>query len=313
MFVRRENLGLLLAFLGVVLFGGTLPATRLAVQPLDPWFVTFARAAIAGTAALGLVLAFRSRVPPRSTWAALALVGLGSAIGFPLFTALAMQTVPAAHGGVVVGILPLATTLAGAWIAHERPSAGFWLTALAGTALVVTYALRHGGGGRFAGGDFYLLRGIATGAIGNAYSGRLVLVMPGWQVISWALVFILPPSLAIALVLVPAHPGAVPTGAWMALSYVAIMSQWLAFFPWNLGFQLAGIARVAQVQQLQTFVTVGLAALINGEAIDLATIAFALAVVVTLMIGRTMGSAVAYVSSRPRVSGSSSAMITTMP
>jgi drug/metabolite transporter (DMT)-like permease len=114
-------------------------------------------------------------------------------------------------------------------------------------------------------------------------------------------------------VLVPAHPGAVPTGAWMALSYVAIMSQWLAFFPWNLGFQLAGIARVAQVQQLQTFVTVGLAALINGEAIDLATIAFALAVVVTLMIGRTMGSAVAYVSSRPRVSGSSSAMITTMP
>ncbi len=186
MLLRRENLGLLLAFVGVVLFGGTLPATRLAVEFLDPWFVTFARAAIAGIAALALLLAFRSRVPPRSTWGALALVGLGSAIGFPLLTALAMQTVPAAHGGVVVGILPLATTMAGAFIAHERPSAGFWLTALAGTALVVTYALWHGGGGGFAAGDLYLLLGIATGAIGNAYSGRLVLVMSGWEVISFS-------------------------------------------------------------------------------------------------------------------------------
>ncbi len=156
MLLRRETLGLLLAFVGVVLFGGTLPATRLAVEFLDPWFVTFARAGIAGTAALLLLLAFRARVPPRDTWAALAIVGLGSAIGFPLLTALAMQTVPAAHGGVVVGILPLATTLAGAFIAHERPSPGFWLTAFAGTALVVTYALWHGGGGGgFAGGDLY--------------------------------------------------------------------------------------------------------------------------------------------------------------
>ena len=292
MLLRRETLGLLLAFVGVVLFGGTLPATRLAVEFLDPWFVTFARAGIAGTAALLLLLAFRARVPPRDTWAALAIVGLGSAIGFPLLTALAMQTVPAAHGGVVVGILPLATTLAGAFIAHERPSPGFWLTAFAGTSLVVTYALRHGGGGGggggFAVGDLYLLLGIATGAIGNAYSGRLVLAMPGWEVISWALVLILPPSLAIALLLAPENPGAVPVNAWMALLYVAILSQFVAFFPWNLAFKLAGIARAAQVQLLQTFVTLGLAALVNGEAIDLQTIGFAAAVVVTLMIGRTM-------------------------
>ena len=67
-----------------------------------------------------------------------------------------------------------------------------------------------------------------------------------------------------------------------------ISSQFVAFFPWNLAFKLAGIARAAQVQLLQTFVTLGLAALVNGEAIDLQTIGFAAAVVVTLMIGRTM-------------------------
>jgi drug/metabolite transporter (DMT)-like permease len=66
MFLSRENLGLLLAFLGILLFGGTLPATRLAVEFLDPWFATFARAAIAGTAALAC-----SGAPRRETWAAL--------------------------------------------------------------------------------------------------------------------------------------------------------------------------------------------------------------------------------------------------
>src|SRR5260370_16833105 len=127
MLPRRETLGLLLAFVGVILFGGTLPATRLAVEFLDPWFVTFARAAVAGIAALALLLAFRCRVPPRSTWGALALVGLGSAIGFPLLTALAMQTVPAAPGGVVVAILPLATTLPAAFLPPDLPSAGYRL------------------------------------------------------------------------------------------------------------------------------------------------------------------------------------------
>src|SRR5260370_2591750 len=288
MLPRRETLGLLLAFVGVGLFGGPLAATRLAVEFLDPWFVAFARAAVAGIAALALLLAFRCRVPPRSTWGALALVGLGSAIGFPLLTALAMQIVPAAHGGVVVGILPLATTIAGAFIAHERPSAGFWLTALAGTALVVTYGVWHGGGGGFALRRLPLLLGIATGAIGNAYSGRLVLVMSGWEVISWALVLVLPPSLVLALLLAPENPAAVPGSAWMALSYVAIVSQWGAFFPWNLGFKLPGIARIAQVQLLQIFVTLRLAPLVNGEAIDLQTTAFALAVGGTLISGRAM-------------------------
>src|SRR5207244_9135569 len=130
----------------------------------------------------------------------------------------------------------------------------------------LTYGFVVGGCGNFASGYLYLILGIATGAIGNAYSWRLVLVMSGWEVISWALVLVLPPSLVLALLLAPEHPAAVPGSAWMALAYVAIVSQWVAFFPWNLGFKFAGIARVAQVQLLQTFVTLGLAALVNGEA-----------------------------------------------
>jgi hypothetical protein len=47
----REKLGLLLGFIGMSLFAGTLPATRLAVSGFDPLFLTVARAALAGSAA----------------------------------------------------------------------------------------------------------------------------------------------------------------------------------------------------------------------------------------------------------------------
>src|SRR5450830_2105681 len=127
MIKSHERLGLLLGFLGMCLFAGTLPATRLAVSGFDPWFLTVARAALAGSAGLVVLIVLRRRVPPRSLWLELFGAALCTGVGFPLFAALAMITVPAAHGGVVLGILPLATVAAAAVFAHERPSRGFWL------------------------------------------------------------------------------------------------------------------------------------------------------------------------------------------
>jgi drug/metabolite transporter (DMT)-like permease len=70
----RETMGLLLGGLGVVIFGGTLPFTRLAVEGLDPWFVPAGRAALSGLHA-GLTLLASRRAPPgrrssRSPWSA---------------------------------------------------------------------------------------------------------------------------------------------------------------------------------------------------------------------------------------------------
>ena len=196
----REQLGLVLGFAGVLLFGGTLPATRIAVAGLDPWFVTTARAALAGAAALTLLVVLRRPLPTRGQWKQFAAATFFVTGCFPLFTALAMQTVPAAHGGVVIGIMPIATAAAAALITHERPTLGFWVAAFAGAALVVTYALRHGGGDTFVAGDLLLLLAVASGGIGYTLCGRLSLTMPGWEVISWALVVTLLPA-AIASVL----------------------------------------------------------------------------------------------------------------
>lgn len=279
----RDHLGLALGFLGVVGFGGTLPATRLALDAFDPFFITAGRAALAGLCALLLLTVLRRPLPPRRLLGQLALASFGVVGGFPLFAALAMQSVPVAHGGVVLGVLPIAIALAGVVIMAERPSATYWIAAVSGAALVVAFALRHGGGDIML-GDLFLLCAIAAGAIGYAYSGRLTADMAGWEVISWALVLALPLTLALTFITWPANLAQAPAAPWAGFLYVALISQWLAFFPWNAAVAICGITRTAQIQLLQTFVTIGLAALINREAVDLTTLLFAAAVMVTVAI-----------------------------
>jgi drug/metabolite transporter (DMT)-like permease len=199
-----------------------------------------------------------------------------------------MMSVPAAHGGVVLGILPLATSATAVLLAGERPSLGFWLVGALGTALVIAFAVRHGGTGALAAGDLILVAAIAAAAIGYTLSGRLTLTMPGWEVISWACLISLPVAAIATLALWPANLADLPREAWIALGFVGLFSQFIAFFAWNAGLAMGGISRVGQVQLLQTFMIVALAALVNGEAIDAETLLFAAAVVATVMIGRRM-------------------------
>jgi drug/metabolite transporter (DMT)-like permease len=177
------------------------------------------------------------------------------------------------------------TAAAAALIIGERPSRRFWLFAVLGAVVVVAFALRDGGG-RFDIGDLYLFAAALVSAIGYVYSGKLSREMPGWEVISWVLVISLPLMLPAALWLMPAAPATVPPAAWMGLAYVALFSMFIGFFAWNAGMALAGIARASQVQLLQTFVTLGLSALVNGEHVDPLTIAAAVAVVVIVALGR---------------------------
>jgi drug/metabolite transporter (DMT)-like permease len=131
---------------------------------------------------------------------------------------------------------------------------------------------------------------VAASAIGYAFSGRLTSEMPGWEVISWALVVALPLSLPAAVFLMPSHPGEIALRPWLALLYVALFSQWIGFFAWNAGMAIGGIARVSQMQLLQPFVTFALAAFFNGETITPQIVLFAAAVVATVAIStRTRG------------------------
>jgi len=284
----HKNFGLLLGFLGMCLFAGTLPATRLALLGFDPLFLTVARAALAGSVGLIVLVARRRRVPSRSLWLEIFGAALCTVIGFPLFAALAMMTVPAAHGGVVLGILPLVTAAAATVFAHERPSPGFWLASVLGALIVVTFMLRRNGGMTFSAGDLFLLGTVLSGALGYTFSGRLATLMPGWEVISWQVVIFLPLAAAATFVLWPADIATAPISSWIGLGYVGLVSQYTAFFVFNAGLAIGGIARVGQVMLLQPFMIVALALPVNGEAIDVETILFAAAVVATVLIGQRM-------------------------
>ena len=297
--LSRERLGLLLGFVGMAIFGGTLPATRIAVSAIDPIALTSLRTAIAGLCSLALLLVLRRPLPPRALWPQLVIAMLCVSILFPFLMALAVQTVDASHGGVVLGILPIATALVAVAITHERPRPLFWIASVAGAALVIAFALRQGGGA-LSSGDLLLFAAVAVSAIGYAFSGRLTSQMPGWEVISWVLVIALPVSLPAAALTMPADISHIAIKPWLALLYVALFSQWIGFFAWNAGMAMGGIARVSQVQLLQPFVTFVLAAFFNDETITLQIVLFAAAVVATVAIStRTRGQAAASPQAAP--------------
>jgi drug/metabolite transporter (DMT)-like permease len=283
--LSRETLGLIIGTIGVIIFGVTLPMTRIAVVSLDPWFVTMGRAALAGLVAVCVLVVLKRSVPTRSELQRLGVAAVFVIVGFPGFTGFAMQLVPASHGGVVLGILPLVVALFGAIAARERPSFGFWLSALAGAALVIGFSLRDGEGG-FGLGDVLLLGAVLSAASGYTVLAGLTKSRPGWEVISWTVVISLPVTLPFAFLTAPSDLFAVPLPHWGAFLYLGLMSQYVGFFFWNTGLAMGGQARVSQTQLLQTFVTLAFAAWVNGEQVDLLTWIFAVAVVGVVLIGR---------------------------
>jgi len=265
--------------IGVTIFAGSLPATRVAVADLDPIFLTCARASIAGVLGLALLLILRQPRPQRPDMTALTITALGVVLGFPLLTALALQTITSAHSIVFLGLLPLCTAMFAVLRAGERPRPGFWLFAIAGAACVAGYAATADDITLSWRGDAYMLGAIVVSAMGYAEGAHLSRRLGGWQVISWALVLSLPVMLPAALWTLPASPADVGAAAWLGLAYVALFSMLIGFIFWYRGMVQGGIAAVAQLQLVQPFMGLALAALLLNETVNMAMLAATLAAV----------------------------------
>jgi drug/metabolite transporter (DMT)-like permease len=285
----RETEGMLLGLIGVVIFSLTLPMTRIVVQDVHPLLNGLGRALVAAIPAAALLLWRREKRPTWPQLKSLAVVSLGVIIAFPVFSAWAMKTVPASHGAVVNGLQPLCVAIYAAWLSHERPSKAFWASAIAGSVIVVAFALQSGGGGLQA-GDLLMLVAVGIGALGYAEGARLARQIGGWQVICWALVvsapFLLLPVGWLAWAHHAAHPEPLPLRTWLAFGYVTLFSQFIGFFAWYAGLAMGGIARVGQVQLLQIFFTMAFSALFFGEHVAASTWLYAAAVIVTVIAGR---------------------------
>jgi drug/metabolite transporter (DMT)-like permease len=252
--------------LGVIIFSGSLPATRVAIGGFTPLFLTSARAVIAALLGAVLLLALRQKRPGKEDLVPLALVALGVVIGFPLLTALALQHITSAHSIVFVGLLPLATAIFGVVRGGERPKPVFWLFSVIGAASVAGFALAGSRSASLA-GDLLMVVAILLCGLGYAEGASLSRRLGGWQVISWALLVALPVMAVIALATLPDVWTGISGPAWLGLAYVSVFSMLVGFVFWYRGLALGGIAGVSQLQLLQPFFGLALAGLLLGEPV----------------------------------------------
>jgi len=271
-----------LGFLGVLAFSFTLPATRIAVEDLDPTMVGIGREALAAAPAALILLVSRAPFPSRPQLVRIGIVAFGVVFGWPLFTALALRDLTSAHSAVIVGLLPAATAVAAVLRAGERPSRSFWLASLAGLVAVLVFAATRGAG-LLSTGDVFILIAVALSAIGYAEGGALAREIPGWQVICWAVLLSLPLTLPIGAVAALGSNLHADSGAWLGFAYVAAVSALLGFFPWYAGLARGGVAKIGQIQLVQPLLTLVWSAWLLDEHIGAATLIASIAVVASVV------------------------------
>ncbi len=281
----RAVSGWINGLLGVIIFSGSLPATRVAVLDMDPFFLTFLRASIAGVLAIMLIYGFREKYPQVSQIKSLIIVSLGVIIGFPLLTAMALQHVTSAHSIVFLGLLPLTTAIFGVLRGGERPRMAFWIFSVLGSLLVMGFALSQSTIVSPT-GDLLMLAAVVVCGLGYAEGAKLTRILGGWQVISWSLVLSLPFMLIASFITMPASFTSIGSSAWIALGYVSLFSMLIGFIFWYKGLATGGIAAVGQLQLLQPFFGLGLTAILLHETISPLMVFITLGVVLCVMGSR---------------------------
>lgn len=280
-----QQQGSLLGALAVISFSLTLPMSRYAVAEIDPLFIGFGRTALAGLVAAILLLIVKAKFPNRQQLLIIPWIMIGVVFLFPIFSAWSMKYMTASNGGIIMGIMPMCTAIFAVWLARERPSPLFWVSAIAGAALVMTYSM-PAQGFQLGVGDIMLLVGTIIGALGYAYGGLLAKLIPSWQVICWTVVLALPITLPAAIYTAPTDMGAISQGAWGSFLYLALISQLFGFFLWYHAMAIGGIAKVGQIQLLQPFFTLLFAWMWLGEQLTLEMWVFAGLIVTTVFFAQ---------------------------
>ncbi|QIO05929.1 DMT family transporter [Acinetobacter shaoyimingii] len=287
--MQKQTLGWINGFIGMLIFSGSLPATKIAITSFSPEFLTCIRAVIATFAGIICLCIFRQfnlRNIHSHQIKSLLIVGLGVVIGFPLFTAMALEHIDSSRAIVFVGLLPLATAIFGVLRASERPRLTFWIFAILGAGCVITFMLSNASSQKIGIGDFYMLLSILLCGLGYAEGGLLSKTLGGWQVICWALIFSCPLMLFLMFYYLPSHFQPISIQAILGLLYVSLFSMLIGFFFWYKGLALGGVAQVGQIQLIQPFFGLLLSAFILGEHISLAMIFTAIAVVLCVLLAK---------------------------
>ncbi|MFZ4379406.1 MAG: DMT family transporter [Polynucleobacter sp.] len=285
--MNKETKGMLIGFVGILIFSLTLPVTKIAILSFNPYFIAFGRASLAGAVALAYLAIKHEPMLVKADFSKFVVIALGVVFGFPILTTVAMTQGSSSHGAVILGMMPLATTVIGVIRFGERPSLGFWLVSLLGAALVVIYALLKSSGS-FTLVDGLLVLGGICACVGYVEGGELSRKMNPRAVISWALVISLPINIVLSYFTFESAYLDAGTFAWITFIYLSLFPMFLGFFFWYEGLAIGGIARVSQVQLIQPFCTLVAASVLLGDSLTWMNLVFAVLVVSTVILGKQM-------------------------
>lgn len=271
--------GILFVFLGTLMFSFSLPMTRLASPQFGGWTVGFGRVVFAGLIGATILFLRREKFPERRHWPSLAFVILGVIIGFPILTSVALQSVPANHGAITTGIIPIGTGILGVIRSRQKPPLMYWVSCALAILCVILFALTEGAGS-FQKEDFLLFGAVFLASFGYVEGGRLAAHIGGWRVISWGVAVSMP--FAIVLGLLSLNGRTLPPitiQGWLGFAYLCVFSQLIGFFAMYRGLAAGGVAQVSSVQLVQPFLTLVWAGLLLGEQIKPLTLFVALLVI----------------------------------
>jgi drug/metabolite transporter (DMT)-like permease len=285
--MKKETQGMLIGLVGVVIFSLTLPITKLAVEVFSPGFVSFGRATLAGLAGLIYIYFQKAPLPSLQTIKRLLWIVIGVVIGFPYLMTQAMANGSSSHGGIILGFMPLLTTIVGVIKFKERPSKGFWFASMLGTSLVLTYALIQGSGS-LSKMDFLLVGAAVLSAVGYAEGAELSRIMSPKLVISWAVAIALPLNVMVAFFHFEPSYAHVDIKYFLAFLFLGLFSMYIGFFFWYEGLAMGGISRVSQVQLTQPFIILICSNLLLGEQLEAINFIFAGLVVSSVLLGKQM-------------------------
>lgn len=277
--------GYWLGFLGVLLFSLNFAAVKVALRDFDAIFVGLGRGILAAIPAAALLYFTGQPLLKRRHLPSILITCIGVAVAFPLLLALALREAHASHAAVVSGLIPIGTAVLGSWRDRERHSPLFWISALAGSAVVVAYAWWHGGNA-ITRADLALLGAVLSAAVGFVEGARLAREIGSWQVICWTLVLSAP--ILVYPVLGHTTPETLHASwqAWLGFLYAGFGSMFLGYYFWYRGLAIGGTARVSQLQLLQPFLALASCALFLDETLALSTILCGVLVVGCVLVCR---------------------------
>jgi drug/metabolite transporter (DMT)-like permease len=173
---------------------------------------------------------------------------------------------------------------------RQKASVSFWACAAAGAALVIAYSLlrsyQEGLAFRPEWADLVLVAAVLAASVGYVQGALVTPALGAERVICWITIISLPVTLPGSLLSWPR--AAVSISTWLGFAYLGLFSMWIALFAWYRALAAGGTVRVSQMQLLQPFFAMLFSIPLLGERLDVLTLSFGAAVVITVYLGKRL-------------------------